>query len=78
LLLFRSFGAVFKHKLFFTKQPLATIFYSLPIIAENFIKLLPQSFSLTFTAIFSLSYKKQKAEMGAIFIAIRGSGKPVQ
>ncbi|MDR2802114.1 MAG: hypothetical protein LBB31_02720 [Prevotellaceae bacterium] len=63
---------------YYTKYFLAAIFYSLPMIAEKFNSPFLQFGSSTFTVIFSLFHKKPKVEMGAVFIASRGSRKPTQ
>jgi hypothetical protein len=53
LLFFADLGLFCKHKLYQPKQPLAAIFYPLPIIAESFNNPFLPFVSSTFTVIFS-------------------------
>jgi hypothetical protein len=72
-------SGLFSNKHFFIQQPPATIFYSLPMIAENAIKLLPQFISSTFTVIFFLlPLKNQEWKWDAILTIFRGSGRPTE
>jgi hypothetical protein len=63
---------------YYTKHFPAAIFYSLPIIAECFIKLFLQWIFSNFYRDFSLIPQKTKSGMSSVFIASRGSWKPTQ
>ena len=65
--LFVALG-LFQTQTFYIKQPLATNFYPLPMIAESFNIRSLQLVSPTFTVIFSSFHKKPKVEMDTILI----------